>query len=113
MISFAFTERQFLDGSKTVTRRNGWASLQVGDQLMAVRKAMGLKKGEKVHKLGMIQVTGVRLERLNALTQKECRLEGFPDMLPREFVDFFCRTHKGVTPTTMITRIEFVRLELK
>ena len=41
MMSFALTERQLMDGSKTVTRRTGWANLRPGERLLAVRKAMG------------------------------------------------------------------------
>ena len=32
-ISFALTTPQFLDGSKDVTRRNGWLMLKTGDIL--------------------------------------------------------------------------------
>lgn len=116
-ISFALTEPQFLDGSKNVTRRLGWLHLKPGDRLMGVRKAMGLKPGEKIVRLGAIEVVSVRREPLLAMTHKavdygasECRREGFPDMHPAEFVDFFCSTHKGCTPETVVTRIEFRRV---
>ena len=45
-ISFSMTTPQFLDGSKDVTRRMGWNRLRASDTLRAVKKAMGLKKGE-------------------------------------------------------------------
>jgi capsid protein len=48
-ISFSMTESQFLDGSKDVTRRLGWLTLQAGDHLMACRKCQGLKPGEKIN----------------------------------------------------------------
>lgn len=35
-ISFSLTEPQFLDGTKDVTRRMGWKSLQAGVELVAV-----------------------------------------------------------------------------
>ena len=44
-MSFALTEAQLLDGTKTVTRRLGWTMLKPGDHFRAVRKAMGLRKG--------------------------------------------------------------------
>lgn len=47
IMSFALTEQQLMDGTKTVTRRVGWANLKPGDRLTAVRKAMGLKKGPR------------------------------------------------------------------
>ena len=53
-ISFSMTEQQFISGKKDVTRRMGWRFLKAGDRIMGVRKAMGLKKGEKIHALGMI-----------------------------------------------------------
>lgn len=37
----------------------------------------------------------------------ECQREGFPDYAPAAFVEFFCRTHRGVKPDSEITRIEF------
>jgi len=104
------TERQFADGSKDVTRRVGWKSLKKGTLLRGVRKAMGLKKGEKIQSLGVLQVVSVRSERLDAITKEECIREGFPEMTPAEFIDFFAASHK-CNPETVITRIEFKRLD--
>lgn len=109
-MSFALTERQFLDGSKTVTRRMGWEKLRADDVLMGVRKAMGLRGGEKIVRLGLIRVTWVNRERLDGIDQIECKREGFPDMTPEEFIAFFCVSHKGCTPATLITRIAFRHL---
>lgn len=116
-ISFMLTTSQFLDGSKDVTRRNGWAFLKAGDVLCGVEKSQGLGKGGKVNRLGMIRVKDVRREPLRAMTDdldygfSETTREGFPEPHPKhfpsEFVDMFCRSHKGVTPDTVITRIEF------
>lgn len=109
-ISFGLTERQFLDGSKSVTRRLGWRFLQPGDRLMGVRKAMGLKKGEPVVRLGVIEVLWVNRERLDRIDVSECQREGFPEMSPEDFIAFFCRTHKGCTPETEVTRIKFTHV---
>lgn len=116
-ISFAFTAPQFLDGSKTVTRRLGWSMLGPGDQLKACRKCMGLKKGEQRETLGTIEIISVRREPLRAMTDdldygfSETEKEGFPagtpENFPSAFVDFFCRSHKGCLPETTVTRIEF------
>ncbi len=42
---------------------------------------------------------------------RECELEGFGEhpyfRWPSEFVEMFCKTHKGCTPETEVTRIEF------
>ena len=115
-ISFSMTTPQFLDGSKDVTRRMGWNSLKAGDVLQAVEKAMGLKKGEKIKPLGMIRVKHVRKEKLRRMIDEpsygasECQREGFPRMRSPDFVEFFCKGHKGCIPGSIVTRIEFERL---
>ena len=108
-MSFALTEPQLLDGSKTVTRRLGWSTITPGTQLRAIRKGMGLKKGERQHVLGELLVTAVRRERLDAITDDDCTREGFPEMRAADFVEFFCRAN-SCKPDTLVTRIEFVRL---
>jgi hypothetical protein len=113
MISFSMTTPQFIAGTKDVTRRMGWLSLKVGDELIAVEKAMGLGKGGKVKRLGMIRVKSVRRERLDemiaipAYGYAEVDREGFPEMAPNGFVSFFCAGHKGCKPDSVVTRIEF------
>ncbi len=112
-ISFSLTEPQFLDGSKDVTRRLGWKMLKVGDRLQGCRKCMGRKPGEPLVKLGVVEVVSIRREKLRAMNDNlnygfaECKREGFPEMTPRGFVNFFCESHRGCTPETTITRIEF------
>lgn len=114
-ISFQLTERQFLDGSKDVTRRLGWENLKKGDRLRGCRKCMGLKRGEKPHVLGLIEIISVRREPLTKLTRhpdygrRECQREGFPEMSPEDFVSFFIDSHKsqGCSRDSTITRIEF------
>src|SRR5579871_3087489 len=98
-ISFALTTPQFVDGSKDVTRRMGWLDAKAGDVLCAVEKGMGLGKGGKVKRLGMIRLKDVRQEPLRRMTddeaygRAECRREGFPGMEPSEFVEFFRKSH--------------------
>ena len=116
-ISFMLTKEQIQRRSKTVTRRMGWKNLKRGDLLNGVEKAMGLKAGEKIKSLAIIRVVDVREEALAAMTEdpeygfEECRREGFgdhPDLSgPAEFVKFFCSSHKGCTPESLVTRIEF------
>ena len=117
-MSFALTTRQVLDHSKDVTRRLGWLFLKDGDLLRPVKKCMGLRPGEKLDVLtDPIRVVSVRRERLDLMITdieygfKECEREGFglhPDYRwPSAFVGMFCASHKGCTPETIITRIEF------
>jgi len=116
-ISFMLTQQQILNRTKTVTRRVGWGRLKAGDMLHAVEKGMGLKAGEKVKPLATIRVVSVRPEPLSAMMVdldygvEECAKEGFGEhpslRVPSEFVKFFCRSHRGCTPDTVVTRIEF------
>jgi hypothetical protein len=110
-ISFALTTTQFLDGTKTVTRRNGWQNVKAGDRLMAVEKGMGLKKGEKINRLGEIEIIDARREPLDAIYDEPngCAKEGFPNWEPQQFIDFYCE-HNGNDSRDDITRIEFRRV---
>lgn len=107
-ISFAMTIDAFVSGQKDVTRRSGWRTLEPGDRLMAVEKAMGLKKGEKMQKLGEIEVVDVRREPLDSITAEDVAREGYPDMSQAEFVAKFCKANKCF-PDAAVTRIEFKR----
>jgi hypothetical protein len=115
MISFFLTTPQFIDGSKTVTRRMGWLHAKDGMELMAVEKAQGLGKGGKVNRLGLIHLLSVRRERLDlmidnpAYGREEARREGFPDMSGRQFVEFYCDANRCLAEDE-ITRLEFFKL---
>lgn len=110
-LSFAQTTAQYKDGSKDVTRRLGWEFLEPGMVLCAVRKGQGLKLGEKVQRLGMIRVVSARRERLDRITRADVHREGFPGWSPEQFITFFCKGHKGCRPQSMVTRIEFERID--
>lgn len=116
-ISFQLTTAQIRARTKDVTRRMGWLDLKAGDLLCAVEKGQGLKPGEKIVRLGTIRVVHVRREPLKWMTAGdsygpiECGREGFPEMTPAEFVAMFCASHKGCTPTSTVTRIEFEYVE--
>lgn len=112
-MSFFLTERQFLDGTKDVTRRMGWHRLKVGDRLRAVRKAMGLKKGEKQVVLGVFEVLEKDYVRLDTITKRDVIREGFPNMTPRQFVKMFCDSHKGCKPDSEVTRAVFKRVKIE
>lgn len=105
-MSFALTERQLLDRTKTVTRRLGWRNLYVGEQLVAVNKCMGLKKGEKSRELARIRVLAIDIEPLNKCDDDDAMSEGFPEMTGEEFVTMFCKAMRCI-PDTVVTRIWF------
>jgi len=104
-MSFMLTTQQVMDETKTVTRRLGWRFLRVGDELWAVEKAMGLKKGEEIKRLKKIRIIGKRYEPLKAIDKSDCIREGFPDMTPDDFVKMFC-SHMLCEPDQIITRLE-------
>ena len=123
-ISFSLTTDQIRNRSKTVTRRMNWLKLKAEDRLQACVKCRGLKPGEKLAVLAVIEVVSVRREKLNTLlgvpqsevagdfytpseARDEINAEGFPLLTAAEFVKFFCASHKGCTPETDVTRIEF------
>ncbi|MBT2299210.1 hypothetical protein J7E70_01910 [Variovorax paradoxus] len=117
-MSFALTTRQILDGSQDVTRRLGWVFLKPGELVRPVRKCMGLRPGEQLDVLrDPIRVVSIRREPLRQMLDdveygfEEVRREGFawhPDYSsPGSWIAMFCATHKGCTPETVITRIEF------
>ena len=105
-ISFALTTEQFKKQSKDITRRFGWKFLKEGDVLNGVEKSMGLKKGEKIKRLGQIRIVSTRMEPLSAITKEDVIREGFPDWTPEQFIDLILKHHK-VTTETPINRIEF------
>jgi hypothetical protein len=113
-MSFALTTDQVLAQTKDVTRRLAWLHAKEGEILQPVKKAMGLRPGETLTKIGPpVRLLLRRRERLDTLLrrpdygQREVAREGFPDWSPRQFVDMFCATHNGCTPETVISRLEF------
>lgn len=109
-MSFMLTQQQFKDQTKTVTRRLGWRLLQPGDILNGCEKCQGLKKGERIIKLGQICILSTDQQPLVGITAEDCAVEGFPGLTPAEFVVFFCRAN-GRETDVMAKRIEFEYLE--
>lgn len=105
-MSFSFTVAQVRDRSKTVTRRLGWWDLEPGTELVAVEKAMGLRKGEKVTPICRIRVLSVRTEEVYDITQADVAREGFPNYTRDDFITFFCQQNK-CQPDDLVNRIEF------
>ncbi len=117
-MSFALTTPQIVEGTKTVTRRLGWLHARPGQLIRPVQKCMGLRPGEKINVLrDPLTIISVRREPLRAMLDNidygfaECVLEGFGEhpayRFPSEFISMFCSTHKGCTPDSIVTRIEF------
>lgn len=106
-MSFALTQEQILDKSKTVTRRLGWGHLMPGDIIQPVQKCMGLKKGEKQKLLGNpIEVVSISMQPLHQITQEDVVREGFLSWDREQFIMMFCMENKCWIDQS-ITRIEF------
>ena len=115
---FSLTTEQMLARTKTVTRRLGWADLKPGTLLQAVEKSQGLKKGEKVRKLGVIRVVDVRREFLTSMfslgkarRRREMAAEGFPGHDVAEYVRLFAKVNDIDPLHTFVTRIEFEHVQ--
>jgi hypothetical protein len=120
-MSFMLTREQILNQTKACTRRLGWRKLKQGDILQPVYKCQGLKKGEKVEKLGCkIIVIQAKREPLAEILHSywdhdsrqyyQCIWEGFPKLNPQQFISMFCKANKCL-PETEITKIFFNYLE--
>lgn len=109
-MSFMLTTEQVRRQQKTVTRRNGWKNVRVGETIRAVEKCMGLKRGEKMKPLAVIRVVDKRRERLSAMVgsygEREVAREGFIHMQPSEFIQMYCE-HNKCRASDVVTRIEF------
>lgn len=108
LMSFSLTTAQVLARTKTVTRRLGWRTAKPGDRVVAVEKAMGLKKGEHPRRLAVIEFVNVRREPLIAIMDERggVEREGFPDLTAWEFIHRFC-SHMQIGSLDEVTRIEF------
>jgi len=110
-MSFALTTEQVRAQQKTVTRRLGWTFAKPGDIVQPVVKAQGLKKGERVEKIGgPIRILSVDRVVLGDISPQDVYREGFPQMTPREFVQMF-KAHNGGLKGQIVTRIQFEYIE--
>lgn len=112
LMAFSMTTKQMRDRSKDVTRRIGWADLKAGDRVGAIVKGQGLKKGEKVKRICVIEVVSNELEEIASGildrqdAQEEVNREGFPDLTPHQFVEMFCKANRCAW-FQKVNRIEF------
>jgi hypothetical protein len=112
-MSFMLTTEQVRQRTKTVTRRLRWMNAREGDVVQPVVKGQGLKKGERVEKIGgPIRFTKVTRETLDCMLidlrygEGEVKREGFRHLTASEFISMFCH-HNGCQQWDSVTRIEF------
>lgn len=115
LMSVALTIDQVVKRQKNQTRRVNWwldkngnRILCAGSQVMLCKKVRGRRAGEPLEPLTIVDVVDVRREPLEAITPEDVVGEGFLQWSVGQFIDFYCRTHRGVTPASEITRIEWV-----
>lgn len=111
LMSFAMTIEQMRNQTKTVTRRHTIRKLKAGDLILAVEKLRGVRREDR-KSIAVIQVVSVRREKLEAVTQDECRREGFPDKTPMEFIQLYIKGN-SISPRLPLTEIECTRIEFK
>jgi hypothetical protein len=109
-MSVSLTEGAVRERRKTVTRRLGWRVLKAGDRLTLCRKVQGRRPGEPLIRLAEVEVVSVCRLPVTAISRADVEREGFPDLAPAEFVQFFCE-HMRCTPETEVTRIEWRYLD--
>lgn len=118
LMSFSMTLPQMKAEEKDVTRRYGHWNAKAGDKYRAVEKSMGLKKGESVKDIYIIEIVSARAEPLRALTEDieygldEMRREGYPFGFrhPADFVRHMSAKFKK-NPDELINRLEIKRVK--
>ncbi len=77
-----------------------------------VKKAMGLRKGEAIERLGCpIRIVSTERQQLTLITQQDVIREGFPDWTPEQFCKFLA-DHYRIDPLSAFpNRIEFEYVE--
>jgi hypothetical protein len=111
LMSVAYTEDAVRRRAKTVTRRKGWAYLRPGERITLCRKVMGRKTGEPLVRIVDVEIVDVRREPLRDITAADVAREGFPELTPAAFVDRFFVQAQGISPDTVVTRIEWRYLD--
>jgi len=120
-MSCALTIPQVKKRTKTVTRRHvdSWTTLQPGDRLTLIEKGVGLAKGDRQVVLDEALVVNVDVISLyGGITDEECAREGFPEMEPEAFCEFWLESHhvplfatQNEAMAYMVRRIEWTYLD--
>lgn len=111
-MSFSKTTKQIYDKTKTETMRMGWNNLEPGDIVIAVEKAQGLKKGEKVIKITPIRIKYKIETIVMDVSPENCIKEGFPELTTSDFIGMFCKLNK-CRPFDSVNRFGFEYLSWK
>lgn len=102
-MSFSLTKEQVLKKTKTVTRRQGWDKLKIGEIVQPVEKCMGFKRKRLG---GRIRITSFSKELIENASHADLVREGFTNYTVPEYVDMYCKAN-GCQPTDTCNLIEF------
>jgi len=105
-MSFSKTIKQIYEKTKTETMRMSWDKLVPGDIVIAVEKAQGLKRGEKVVKITPIRIKYKIETIVMDVSPENCIKEGFPEFTPLQFIEMFCNLNK-CKPFDLVNRFAF------
>lgn len=111
LMSFALTVPQMKAKLKTVTRRHSARNIEVGDLFLAVEKARGVRREDR-KSIAVIRAVSVRRETLGDVTEKECALEGFPELSPAQFIEMYLKGN-SISRRLPLEQIECTRIEFK
>lgn len=114
-ISFSLTTEQVRAGTKTSTLRRGWAFAKPGDRYMGCEKCQGIKKGQKIVKIRVIEVVSNTpwTGSMAACTPELVKSEGFAGMSGEAFWLFLrddLRVYKGEVLNRLMFKYVPVRL---
>jgi len=121
-MAFSLTTTQVRNRTKDVTRRRGWKNLKPGERVCAIVKGMGLKKGQKVERLCIIECVSNTAEwaaelivehepKYSAIrARSEVDREGFPNHSVEWFVRMLMK-HNHMAATDTVHRIEFTYVD--
>lgn len=108
-VSFGHTADRLLEGQKTVTRRN-WTEKYAARFLKAYKNGQWVRALNKGFYAGGYQVGWLQLKKppylepLSEISQRDCQLEGYPELVPQQFRDRF---FKGLSDRQEVYVLEF------
>ncbi len=86
--------------------------MKPGDIVCGVKKAMGLKAGESIERLGLTRIISTHWEPLDQITADDVIRGGSSAWSPAQFVEMLV-SHYKIQPDKPVNRIEFEHLAPK
>lgn len=111
LVSFSHTSLALVTGNKDVTRRCGlyWQrALRPGSRFAAIDRTP--RTGHGWNKIATCETVSAAAQKIDEVTDEECRREGRPDLTAEQFIRFY--EEQFVCGDDWITRIEFRVIEV-